>query len=146
MPNTTRFGLKADRSSKLGNCFASGGLGFEIEEVASGKQWSAVFNNGSASEKIGLGILSPLTTWAVCHIFGNMMNREVHFRVALSSATDANEFLPLPTQYQFTRTLSGWPDADDMLLHPCLSIEKLSGTGTRAVFIDRMLLSKVLAR
>lgn len=143
---TCRFGLRATRSSKLGNIFAAGGIGFEIEEIASGKAWSVVINNGSKTIRKSLGVLSPLTTWAVCHIFGNMHNREIHMRVALSSATDANEFLPFPAQYQVTEDLSDWPSDLSMLMNPVLSIEKLNGTGTRAVFIDRMLLNKALSR
>lgn len=142
---TCRFGLRADRAAKIGDCFSSGGLGFEITEEAGGKSWFAVFNNGSRKKRVSLGVLSPLTSWAVCHIYGNMMNKEVHFRVALSAAS-TNEMAVLPSQYQFTEDLRDWPSDNSMLMNPCFSIEKISGTAVRAAFIDRMLLTKTLPR
>lgn len=143
---TCRFGLAADRSSKLGDVFASGGLGFEITETALGKEWFSVFNDGTSRTKSSLGILSPLSTWAVCHIYGNMRNREVHFRAVLSADIGANEFLPLPQQYRTTHSLENWPADNNMLMHPVLGIDKITGAVPRAVFIDRMLLRKSLAR
>lgn len=145
-----RAGLRCTKSSQAGTIFDAGGIGFEYSDNINNGFWTVVYNDGQSREYRSSaypGITVAAATWYTLAVYGNKKNNTLYFKVitGVNVGTVSVETAVLDSSWAFQASISSWPTDNKYFVHPCFTINKLSGTAQRYMYVDYMWLSKALS-